>query len=195
MGVEQAAAGESRMATKGNDQKKQRQKEGEGASGAGRISFTGFFHGLESLFDTVIKMEEEGKQEQRYEGEANSPSGRFKTAFGFSIKSSLLDTISTQLVEPTKVVTRGPIVEAEVEPFVDFFNEQDHILIIVELAGVEEGDIQTEVNGDIFILSTIIGNHAYTKEMILPEDVDASTMTKKYTNGILEIKMSKKQHG
>lgn len=182
------------MATKDDDQKKQRQKEGGGASGTGHISFTGFFHGLELLFDTVIKMEEEGKQEQRYEGEANNPSGRFKTAFGFSIKTNLLDNISTQLVEPTKVVTRGPIVEAEIEPFVDFFNEQDHVLIIVELAGVEEGDIQIEVNGDIFILSTISSNHAYTKEMILPEDVDASTMTKKYTNGILEIKMSKTQH-
>lgn len=180
------------MSAKGDDQKKPGHKEGKGDAGSGRISFTDFFHGLESLFDTIVKIEEEGKQETRYEGEGRHPSGRFKTAFGVSIKSSLLDNLSVKSVEPARVVTQEPIIEAEREPIVDLFNEQDHVLLIIELPGVEEKAIHTEVNGDIFILSTTHSNHTATKEVILPEDVDPNTMQKKYTNGILAIKLSKK---
>jgi HSP20 family protein len=184
------------MTPKGDDQKKQRREEGEGDAGTGHLSFTGFFRGLESLFDTVIKLEEEGRQEHRYEGESSSLSGRFKTAIGLSIKTGLLDdTISMKPVESTRTVAQAPIVETEREPFVDLFDEQDHVQIIIELPGVDEDDILIEVNGDIFILSITNSNRPYTKEVILPRDTDASTMTKKYTNGLLEIMMSKKQHG
>ncbi|GER86468.1 hypothetical protein KDW_06300 [Dictyobacter vulcani] len=176
------------MSTKGDDQKKQSHKE----DGSGRISFTDFFHGLESLFDTIVKLEEEGKRETRYEGEGSNPAGRFKTAFGFSVKTNLLNNLSVKSVEPANTVTQGPIIEAEREPFVDLFNEQDHVLLVIELPGVEERDIHTEVNGDIFILSTTYGDRTYSKEVILPGDADPDTMQKKYTNGILEIKMSKK---
>lgn len=182
------------MATKGDDQKKQHQKEGEDNSDTGRNSFSEFFRGLESLLNTVITVEE-GEQEHKYEGEANGLSGRLKTGFSLSIKTNLLDSIPRQSTEPKIVTPQKPAVEAEIEPFVDFFNEQDYVLIVVELPGVGEGDIQTEVNGDIFILSTTNSNRAYTKEIVLPESTDASTMTKKYTNGILEIRMSKTQHG
>ena len=181
------------MATKDDGQKKLQQKEGEDNSGTKRSSFTEFFRGLESLLNTVITVEE-GEQEQKYEGELNGLAGRLKTGFSLSIKTNLLDTIPRQPSEPARVITQRPMVEAEIEPFVDFFDEQDHVLIVVELPGVAEADIHIEVNGDIFILSTTNSNRAYTKEIVLPENTDASTMTKKYTNGILEIRMSKTQH-
>ncbi|GCE06048.1 Hsp20/alpha crystallin family protein [Dictyobacter aurantiacus] len=185
------------MATKGDDQKKQQQKDGEDKSTTGHGSFIGFFRGLESLLNTVITVEESaGEQERKYEGEANSLSGRLKTGFSLSVKTNLLDVTTRPSAEPVRVVTHKSMPGAEPEPFVDFFNEQDHVRIIAELQGIEEEHVHTEIQGDIFILSTSGGSRrAYSKEIVLPEDMDVSTLTQKYTNGILEIRMDKMRHG
>ncbi|GLV59266.1 hypothetical protein KDH_60930 [Dictyobacter sp. S3.2.2.5] len=172
--------------------KKQHQKEGEDKSANGQGSFMGFFRGLESLLNTVITLEE-GAQEKKYEGEASDPSGRLKTGFSLSVKT--IGAATTPSAESARVVTRKPEVEAEPEPFVDFFNEQDHVRIIAELPGIEEENIHTEIHGDILILSISGNRRAYSKEIVLPEGTDVGTLTRKYTNGILEIRMDKTHHG
>jgi HSP20 family molecular chaperone IbpA len=95
-------------------------------------------------------------------------------------------------VEDLPETPQGSIVEEERQPLVDVFDEQDHGLVIIELAGVEEEHIHTEVTGDILTLSAAGGNRKYSREVVLPQDVDASTIQSKYKNGVLEIRMSKK---
>lgn len=175
-----------------NDYQKKKDEEVEIDFGVGKISFGGLFQGIGSVIDLVSKMEEEGKGKTKQEGEFTSPSGRVKAVYGFSINSSVG---GKPVVEPfgnVRKTPKGPVVEEERQPLVDVFDEKDHVLVIIELPGVEEEQISTQVKGDILTLSAASGEHKYYKEVILPKDVDAGTLKSKYKNGVLEIRIDKK---
>ena len=158
----------------------------------GKFSFGDLMQGIGSFIDFVSKMEEAGKGEVRREGEFTSPSGRVKAVYGLSIKEGLG---GTPIVEPfgnVKRTAQGPVVEEEREPLVDIFDEEDHVSVIIELPGVQVSDIHTEIKRDILTLSAANNRHKYSKEVVLPKNVDPSTAKRKYTNGILEIRMNKK---
>ena len=95
-------------------------------------------------------------------------------------------------VEDLPETTHGSRVEGERQPLVDVFDEQDHVLVIMELPGVEAEQIDTEVTGGMLMLSTAGGNHTYSREVVLPQNVDANTIKSKYENGVLELRISKK---
>jgi HSP20 family protein len=163
--------------------------------GAGKLSLGGLFQGIgnfvESVSDLVSKMEEEGKGEETRGGEFSSPSGRVKAVYGFSVKTNLGGQPTVESFGNVKKTAQGPVVESEREPLVDVFDEKDDVVFIIELPGIEEKQIHTEIEGDILTLSTTNGSPKYYKEIVLPKDVDVSTMKSKYKNGVLEIRMSK----
>lgn len=79
------------------------------------------------------------------------------------------------------------------EPLVDVFDEGDHLLIIAELPGVEEKDIEIEVRGDTLTLSAQSPGQRYRKEVALPCPVEGEAKTS-YRNGILQIELTKGVH-
>ena len=179
------------MPAKDDDQKKKDEEKIEIDFGIGKFSFGGLFQGIGSFIDLVSKMEEEGKGEVKREGEFTSPSGRAKAVYGFSVKTGLGGKPTVEPFGNIRRTSKGPVVEEERQPLVDVFDEKDHVLVIVELPGVEEENIHSRVNGDILTVSAT-GGRKYYKEVVLPKDVDAATLTSNYKNGVLEIRMSKK---
>jgi HSP20 family protein len=180
------------MSTKDDHQKKKGEEEVEVDFGIGKISFGGLFQGIGNLIDLVSKIEEEGKEEVKREGEFTSPSGRVKAVYGFSVKTNVG---GRPIVEPfgnVRKTAKGTVVEEERQPLVDIFDEKDHVLIIIELPGIEEEHISTTVKGDVLTLSAANGGRKYYKEVILPKDADADTLKSKYRNGVLELRFSKK---
>lgn len=157
--------------------------------GLGKFSFSDVFQGVGSVIDLVSRMAEE--KEERREGEFASPSGRVKAVYGFSIHKGLGGKPSVEPFGNVKRTTLGPVVEEERQPLVDVLDEKDHVVVIVELPGIDGRQVHTEVKGDILILSAASGDRKYASEIVLPEGVDASTLTSKYKNGILELKMNK----
>lgn len=183
---------ESRVPEKDDDQNEKGEYKGVFDFHVGKISFSDLIQGIGSFMDFISQMEEEGTGEVKREGEFTSPSGRVKAVYGLSIKEGLG---GTPIVEPfgnVKRTAQGPVVGEEREPLVDIFDEEDHVSIIIELPGVQVSDIHTEVKGDILTLSAANNRHKYSKEVVLPKNVDTSTAKRKYTNGILEIRMNKK---
>jgi len=175
-----------------NDYQKKNDEEVEIDFGMGKISFGGLFKGIGSVIDLVSKMEEEGKGETSREGEFTSPSGRVKAVYGFSVKTSVG---GKPVVEPfgnVRKTPKGPVVEEERQPLVDVFDEKDHVLVIIELPGVEKEQISTALKGDILTISAASDERKYYKEVILPKDVDAGNLKSKYKNGVLEIRIEKK---
>jgi len=85
---------------------------------------------------------------------------------------------------------RGPIVEEVREPLTDLFDEDDRLLVVFELPGVEANEIRIEIEDDVLKFSTT-GKRKYAKELPLPCPVDESTMETTYKNGILEIRLRK----
>jgi len=181
------------MPAKKNDQEKKKDEEEiEVDFSIGKNFLGGLFQGIGSVIDLVSRMEEEGKGEVNREEEFTSPSGRVKAVYGFSVRTSLGGKPTVEPFGNVKKTSKGPVVEEERQPLVDVFDEKDHVLVIIELPGVEEEQISTKVEGDILTLSAASGERKYYKEVVLPEDVDAGTLKSKYKNGVLEIRISKR---
>ena len=164
--------------------------------GIGKISFGGLFDGIGSVIDLVSKMEEEGmplqgKGEVRREGGFTSPSGRVKGVYGFSIKTGLGGKPTVEPFGNVKKTAKGPTVSEEREPIVDIFDEKEEVRIIVEVPGVAEESIKTEIKGDVLTLEAKDTGRKYYKEIVLPKNVDASTLKSRYKNGVLEIRIEK----
>jgi HSP20 family protein len=180
------------MPAKDKQRKKKDDEEVEVNFGLGKISFGGLFEGIGNIIDLVARVEEEGKDETAQERTFTSPSGRVKAVYGLSIRTNLGGKPTVESFGNVRKTARGPVVEEEREPLVDIFDEKDHVLIIVELPGVEEEHISAGIRGDILTISASGGERKYYKEVVLPEDIDAGTLQRKYKNGVLELRMSKK---
>jgi len=182
------------MAAK-KDQDQQQKKDEKAVEldfGIGKISLGGLFQGFENIIDLVTKLEGEGKGGIEREREFTSPSGRVKAVYGLTVKTGPGRKATVESFGNVKKTARGAVVEEEREPLVDIFDEQDHVLIIVELPGIDEKHIKSAVKGDILTLSAANGDRKYYKEVVLPEGADPDTMKSKYKNGVLEIRIGKK---
>jgi len=80
----------------------------------------------------------------------------------------------------------------ETDGMLDVFDEEDHLLIITELPGVEEDDITVKVKDDILTISTADnGYHRRTPLFYAVEgDIEMA-----YKNGILEVRLEKIKMG
>ncbi|MDA2926032.1 Hsp20 family protein, partial [Acidobacteria bacterium AH-259-G07] len=92
-----------------------------------------------------------------------------------------------------KKTAKGPVVEEVREPIVDLFDEEDHLLVVAELPGIDSNAIKLEVEKDILTLSAETRERKYHKEIVLPSEVDVSTEEMTFKNGILEVKYSKRR--
>ena len=86
---------------------------------------------------------------------------------------------------------RGTIVEEASEPMVDVFDEDDHLLVIADLPGLEASDIGFEVKEDVLELSVAHGDRKYRKVVLLPAAVRARAATSSYRNGVLVLRLHK----
>lgn len=74
---------------------------------------------------------------------------------------------------------------------VDIFEEDDHLLIVAEMAGVGSDDVKLEVKDDVLTVWAEKGDKKYRKEVLLPGNFSREKMEVSCNNGILEIKCVK----
>lgn len=150
----------------------------------------GVFKGIGSLLDLIADMEKRGETEVKREGEFGKG---VKAVYGFSVKFA---GSGKPTVEPFGNVRedkeKGPVVDEVREPIVDVFDEEDTIIIIAELPGVDEKDITFEIKDDIVMLSAGTGEKKYYKEILLSKPVNEKKTSPSYRNGIFELKLWKR---
>jgi HSP20 family protein len=160
--------------------------------------FGGFLGGLGNILDKLGELAEKGKELhelKEFGGEGNSPKG----VYGFTIRSNIADRGSRDggvKVEPFGNVKRdaqtGQATVHEVtEPPVDVFEEDGHVLIVVEMPGISEEDLKIELRDDILAIAAERGSKKYRKEVLLPSSFDPASMTRSCRNGVLEIKLGR----
>src|SRR6266540_1846932 len=105
---------------------------------------------LKGLGDLVEKLEEisESGESLSKTGEIGGEGGQVKGIYGFTVKVGLGD--DKPRVEPfgnlRKDAKSGHTVVQETrEPLVDVFQEDDHILVVVEMPGISAGDVGVDV--------------------------------------------------
>jgi HSP20 family protein len=165
-------------------EKKRKEKEEEPIIDFG-LGFGGLLKGLGDFVDTVSKMAEEGKSEVEKVGEISfDKAKKLKGMYGISVR---IGGAGIPVVEKF-----GTVPETDVrEPMVDVFDEKNVVRVIAELPGVEEGDIKTELEGNILKMRAERGDRKYEKDIELPAAVKGE-MKSRYKNGVLEIELEKK---
>ena len=170
-----------------------KEKKDEGLDfGFGKFSLGGLFKGIEKLVDIAQELKEAGGEIKK-EGEidlSNLKKG-MKGVFGFSVKSAVG---GNPVVEPfgnIKRTPKGPTIEKEREPITDIFDEEDEIVVMAEMPGINADDIKLDLKEDILDISAQNEDRKYHKEVLLPVKIKAETLQSSYKNGILEIKMKK----
>lgn len=137
------------------------------------------FKGIAELLDAVGRLAEKG-EEFRREG-----------VYGVTIKTAVGGQPVVSTFGNIKRTPKGPAVSPDREPIVDIFDETEEVRIIVEVPGVAQENIKTEIKDDVLTLEAKDASHKYHKEIVLPKQVDPGTLTSKYKNGVLEIRISK----
>ena len=158
----------------------------------------GFLAGLGTLIDQLGKLAEQAEQaggEVTKTGEFSVGSEKpLRGVYGFSIKSGLGE--KGIKVEPFGNIRRdeegGRVEVHEVrEPIVDVFDEPDHLLIVAEVPGIMQEDVQLELHEDVLTLAAGKGDKKYRKEVLLPASFSSDKMSFSCRNGILEIQLRK----
>ena len=174
------------MDRKSRREKDAPQREFKGASG--------FLDSITQFVEKLGELAEKGES-LRKSGEIGGPEGKVRGVYGLSIKFGL-DKEGLK-VEPFGNIRRDeqtgrPVVSEIREPVVDVFNEDTHVLVVAEMPGVGEGDLQLDLKGDILTIAAARGEKKYRKEVLLPRSFTRENMTHACNNGVVEIKLRDK---
>ena len=174
---------------------KEKKKEGKGLDidlGVAKISLGGIFKGIENIIDLAAKLKEAGGEIEK-EGEIDLSHLKkgMKGVFGVSIKTAVGGEPVIESFGNIRKTPAGPSVEEEREPITDLFDEKEEVIIIAELPGVGEKDIKLDLKGDTLEISAQRGERKYYKEVLIPAEVKAETMSSSYKTGILEVRIKK----
>jgi HSP20 family protein len=160
------------------------------------LGFGGLFKNLGDLLDIVSDMADKaetsgGEASQSAEFDVKGLGEKARGVYGFSIRTGVGGGAPrVERFGNIRKTEDGPVVADVREPLVDIFDEGAEILIVAELPGVSEGQVQVELKDDILTISTS-GDRRYAKEILLSADVDPASLRKTYTNGILELRVQK----
>ena len=151
----------------------------------------GLFKGIEKLVDLAGKLEENGKMSK--EGEINFDHLKkgMKGVYGFTINTAGGGSPKVETFGNIKKTAEGPKVDEEREPITDIFDENDEIIIIAEMPGIDETDLKIDLKEDILEIVAVSNSRTYRKELLLLVKVEAHNLSQKFTNGILEIRIKK----
>ena len=165
--------------------------EGDIESGFDVLGLGGLFKGIEKLVDLASKLEQSGTVNR--EGELNLDHLRkgMKGVYAFTVKSAIGGAPKVETFGNIVKTPQGPKVNEEREPITDIFDEQDEIVVIAEMPGIEDVDIVIELKEDILEITTKNSKKNYRKELLLPVNPKSDSIQHKYINGILEIRIKK----
>jgi HSP20 family protein len=163
-------------------------------SDAGPGDLGGMFRSLGGFMDLLSNLStlaQENGGEIHRSGEMGEDKKGVKAVYGFSVKVGGAGQPVVEQFGNVKETERGAVVDETREPMVDVFDEEDYLLVVAELPGVDEKDIHFEVEDDVLSLSASRGERKYRKEVLLPSAVKTAGVTPSYRNGVFEIKLPK----
>ncbi|MFH1856381.1 MAG: Hsp20/alpha crystallin family protein [Candidatus Omnitrophota bacterium] len=170
---------------------KKKDEDAEFDLGMGNISLGGLFKGFEKLVDLAADLSAKGESSSVGEIDLSHLKKGMKGVFGFSVKTAVG---GKPVIEPfgnIKKTPSGPVVKEEREPLTDVFYENDEVIIMAEMPGIEEEGVTVTLKGDILEISGAGKNRKYYKEILLTIELKPENLTHTYKNGVLEIKIKK----
>ncbi len=165
----------------------------------GKLGLGGLFKGIEKLVDLAERVEQAGGEIKK-SGTIKGLGGRddVRGVYGFTIRTGLGQKTRVEPFGNIKKTKTGPRVSETREPIIDVFDEKNHVLVIVELPGIDEKSIKIDLKkparpagGDILLLEAESKERKYVKEILLPAQIDLESREMSFKNGLLELKFKK----
>lgn len=154
------------------------------------------FHEFDRINKMMDEMMRQAFSSSRSPFEATKKGKRFgPRVYGFSIT---IDPHGRPKIREFGNVRRsryGPRIREQREPLVDMLDEEEEVVVVAELPGVEKGDINLHASEGELTISVDTPQRKYHKELPLPEEVDPKTVRASYKNGVLEVRFKKKGKG
>jgi HSP20 family protein len=157
------------------------------------LGLGGIFKGIGSLLDLAARMAQEDQPQTSRSGEVEGLGGRLKGVYGVSVRMGLRGKPVIEHFGNVRETEAGPVVAATREPLVDLLDEEDQLVVIVELPGVDEKDIQIKVEADALEVKAASGDRRYEKAIPLPMAARPSSVQSFYRNGVLEVRLAKQE--
>jgi HSP20 family protein len=85
----------------------------------------------------------------------------------------------------------GPGMTPQLEPLVDIIEENDEIIVVAELPGVEKDELKVRVKGQTLTIDVDNPQRPYHKELKLPTKVSKEEAKSSMRNGVLEVRLKK----
>jgi len=154
------------------------------------------FREIEKMMDEELKNFTE-KVPKEYVKERKLPDGSTVKelgpfVYGYSMKIGPDGKPEIQEFGNIKKGLKGvPQVKDEREPLVDIVSTNGEIHVVVELPGVEKGDIKLHGTEDSLTISVDTAQYKYYKEVALPVKVKVKEASSSYKNGVLEVVLPK----
>ncbi len=149
------------------------------------------------IFDDILReFEEEFERlEREIEELARASGGRRIGPYYYGVRITI-GPDGIPRIEEFGNIKRGPggkpKISDTVEPLIDVIEHDDEVLIVAELPGVDKDKIKIKVKDNKVIIRADNGKKYY-KEIELPAEVDPQSAKASYRNGVLEVKLKKKQ--
>jgi HSP20 family protein len=162
-----------------------------------------FFGEIDDVFREMEKMMDEelknftDKVPKEYIKERKLPDGSTVKelgpfVYGYSMKIGPDGKPEIQEFGNIKKGLKGtPQVKEEREPLVDIVDTDGEVHVVVELPGVEKGDIKLHGTDDSLTISVDTPQYKYFKEVELPVKVRVKEANSSYKNGVLEVVLPK----
>ena len=162
-----------------------------------------FFGDIDDMFREMEKMMDEkmkdfaDKVPKEYVKERKLPDGSTVKelgpfVYGYSMKIGSDGKPEIQEFGNIKKGLKGaPQVKEEREPLVDIVETNGEVHVVVELPGVEKGDIKLHGTEDSLTISVDTPQSKYYKEVALPVKVKVKEANSSYKNGVLEVVLPK----
>ena len=155
------------------------------------------FSNLDSEFQKMRK-QMDGLMRDAVEGKIPDNANKNPFVFGFSIKAGpdgfpVFEDFGNTRIRPFRSKGEEPVVDTSREPLTDINESEDQIAITVELPGVNKEDIDINVMEDIVEVNVKTESRKYFKSINLDSLVEMESSKATYTNGILDLVLTKKE--
>jgi len=143
----------------------------------------GGFRGVEEMMNEMMR--------KAFAGAGKIEPGK-PFVYGYSVRTG---PDGTPIVEEFGNVKPGvkPKVSDAREPLVDVVERDEDLVVIAELPGVSKSDIDLEISGKSLEIKVDTPNKKYHKSIELPCEVKDDATDATYNNGVLEVKLKRKE--
>ena len=149
------------------------------------------FHQIEEMMDQMMKQFGDGAllDPSKMQEFMKNPDGTNPFVFGFSMKVGPDGKPMMQRFGNTP--GEGEKMTSDLEPLVDVIDDNDDIIIIAELPGVEKDEIKVRIKGTKLTIHVDNSERPYHKDIELPTQVRKDHAKSSLRNGVLEVRLKK----